>query len=488
MKMHKQATNLKMSVGLVALLCCILASVHPAKSFFLKPNDNSQQQPPYLLELAKNEPQQSTANADVDSALESHSMQGNFFALTDVDPIMLNAFIESEIRSSELTSGVVPHSPPNPISANTRKPYTVAPVKPNLQSATDVQGPLAEKQLGNQAQQPSINSNTPVGIDQAGFEREKVNSNRLPTQTAPPQVPPSVDQSSDELVKSTFHVITKNFIRNKIVANNILEKQSQIDQQQQSGCLERAKESLAQGSSTTRKPASSFEEAPDRLIVDDAIIEDLKFTSSKLTNSSKAKSRQKIVVSANPDPRCANLENFSTFEHPKACDKYFQCESGAYVERVCPNGLMYGTRNIVRDSCVHRWHADCGEKSIPNPVSSPGCRWQNGIFNVEDSPRCSPDYYECIDGRFHVRRCDVDGHMYDERTKSCRWGEGMGCVSDILGFTCPPNDKENMYYPFPRYFLNNFSFITCINDKPQVFRCGDGERVHVQELYCVSKS
>lgn len=224
-------------------------------------------------------------------------------------------------------------------------------------------------------------------------------------------------------------------------------------------------------------------QAPDRLIVDDEIIQRLKNANDAVVYNN---TRQKAVTPIVKDPHCVGEENLATFEHPDACDKYYICENGRYIERTCPNGLMYGTRNIVRASCVHRWHANCGSKSVPNPISSPGCRWQNGIFNVEDSPRCTPDYYECIDGHFFVRRCEIEGQMYDERTKTCGWAEGIGCSSDILGFQCPPNDKENTYWPFPRYFLNNNSFITCINEKPKVFRCRETERVHVEELYCIT--
>lgn len=227
-----------------------------------------------------------------------------------------------------------------------------------------------------------------------------------------------------------------------------------------------------------------FDEPPGRLIVDDSLIEQLKLSASAITAAPPV-ARQKLVV-IKPDPRCANVDNLTTFEHPTACDKYFQCENGAYIERTCPNGLLYGTREIVRDSCVFRWHADCGDKAIPNPKSSPGCRWQNGLFNVEDSPRCSPDYYECIDGKFYVKRCELNGQMYDDRMKSCRWAEGMGCSSDIISFTCPSADKDNVYWPFPRYYLSNDAYIMCVNDKPRVVRCAATQRVHVEELYCVN--
>lgn len=185
------------------------------------------------------------------------------------------------------------------------------------------------------------------------------------------------------------------------------------------------------------------------------------------------------------DSRCPK-RGIVSYEHPKACDKYYLCIDGYSTEQVCPNGLLYGTRDTVVDFCVHRWNVVCGEKTIPNPISSPGCRWQYGIFNVQGSPRCTPDYFECKAGVFEVKKCPLSGQVYDDRTKSCQYAEKNGCADEIKeNFQCPRDDHGNTYWPFPRYFLNERALIQCINGEPQVMRCADDQRVDPEHLNCI---
>lgn len=202
-----------------------------------------------------------------------------------------------------------------------------------------------------------------------------------------------------------------------------------------------------------------------------------------IPSSNKGMENQSYI--GKPDSRCAK-RGVMTFEHPTACDKYFYCEDGYLSEQTCPNGLMYGTRDMVTDYCVHRWKVSCEDKSVPNPISSPGCRWQYGIFNVQGSPKCSPDFYECTEGKFEVKKCSIDGQVYDDRTKSCRFAEQVGCTNEALAdFHCPPDDQGNTYWPFPRYFLNERALIHCVNDKPEIVRCTELERVDPEHLHCV---
>jgi len=227
--------------------------------------------------------------------------------------------------------------------------------------------------------------------------------------------------------------------------------------------------------SQAKKPPQQLEEetsnANDRLL--------LANVSSSLGDKKPQKALGKL------DPRCPK-SGTSSLEHPTACDKYYLCQNGHLSEQSCPNGLMYGERNTVKDYCVHRWEAVCEEKSVPSPISSPGCRWQWGIFGVQGSPKCTPDFYECRDGRFEVRKCAINGQVYDDRTKSCKFPEQVGCAEEMLaGFKCPPDDQANTYWPFPRYFFNERALIHCVNDKPAIIRCRDNERVDPEHLHCV---
>jgi hypothetical protein len=221
-------------------------------------------------------------------------------------------------------------------------------------------------------------------------------------------------------------------------------------------------------------------EIPERIVLPDSVFTKQHDQVSKNTTTTPVQQ-----VARRRDTRCPS-NGVTSLEHPTACDKYFLCENGYSSEQVCPNGLMYGTRDIVRDYCVHRWQVVCGDKSIPNPISSPGCRWQNGIFSVQGSPKCTPDFYECTDGSFEVKKCSISGQVYDDKTKSCQYAEQVGCAQEALAdFQCPPDDQSNTYWPFPRYFLNERALIHCVSDKPQIIRCRDHERVDPEHLFCV---
>lgn len=237
------------------------------------------------------------------------------------------------------------------------------------------------------------------------------------------------------------------------------------------------KPKLMQSGSSNLEEVSPVIEVPERIVLP---------VSPMRKHTVQVQSKKPIEFRV--DSRCPK-EGVTTFEHSTACDKYFYCENGLSAEMTCPNGLMYGTNNIIRDYCVHRWNANCDDKSVPNPISSPGCRWQYGIFNVQGSPKCTPDYYECYDGKFEVKKCSIEGQVYDDRTKSCKFAELIGCADEVLGdFVCPPDDQGNTYWPFPRYFLNDRALIHCVNDKPQIVRCTNDERVDPENLHCVPLS
>lgn len=221
-------------------------------------------------------------------------------------------------------------------------------------------------------------------------------------------------------------------------------------------------------------------EVPERIVLPASV-----FRQQARANATETPHTQMQSIVRRRDSRCPS-NGVTSLEHPAACDKYYLCEDGHSSERTCPNGLMYGTRDIVRDYCVHRWQAVCGDKSVPNPISSPGCRWQNGIFNVQGSPKCTPDFYECSDGQFEVKKCTISGQVYDDKTKSCQFAEQVGCAEEALAdFKCPTDDQANTYWPFPRYFLNERALIHCVSDKPQIIRCRDHERVDPEHLFCV---
>ena len=123
-------------------------------------------------------------------------------------------------------------------------------------------------------------------------------------------------------------------------------------------------------------------------------------------------------------------------------------------------------------------------KYIADPLSSHGCPWQFGIFNENDQYPCNIYYSECLWGIPERKECQK-GLFYDDRIKGCNWPDKVGCSGEgLLGFKCPPEDKDNKYYPFPRYFYNNKAIITCVDNQPRLIECGEDELVDGNALTC----
>jgi len=357
------------------------------------------------------------------------------------------------------------------------------------------------------------NSNGPKSRVPAGESTEKGPENKavqeLPDTLEPSQVMPGVSNAS--LVPATVTrdygtnsrtriTLGGGYVRNKLPPSVDPTSSEYSDQSYKPSkqAIDRPQPETTTEPEKTIHESSRLIEVPERIVLPTSVfsqdknsphqqqqttIMGDKFLLINVTTTSVDKKPQKPLGKL--DSRCPKTGT-TTLEHETACDKYYFCEDGHITEYMCPNGLLYGQRNPVKDYCVHRWEAVCGEKTVPNPISSPGCRWQWGIFGVQGSPRCTPDFYECQEGRFEVRKCSIDGQVYDDRTKSCKFAEQVGCAEgSIVDFKCPPDDQGNTYWPFPRYFLNERALIHCVNDKPAIVRCRDNERVDPEHLHCV---
>lgn len=56
---------------------------------------------------------------------------------------------------------------------------------------------------------------------------------------------------------------------------------------------------------------------------------------------------------------------------------------------------------------------------------------------------------------------------------------------DILGFKCPEQDTQNRYWPYPRYWYNTESLVTCVRGQPRLIHCGNNTYVDDVSLICV---
>jgi len=177
-------------------------------------------------------------------------------------------------------------------------------------------------------------------------------------------------------------------------------------------------------------------------------------------------------------------EGIYAYEHPKSCDQYYLCANGTLTHEFCPNGLAHAIDGAVYGFCAYQWKVDCKDRLLPDPISTHGCPYQFGIFNEGDPNVCNIYYSECLWGIPERKECQK-GLFYDDRIKGCNWPDKVGCSSEnLLGFSCPHEDKDNKYYPFPRYYYNNHAIITCVDNSPRLINCGDEELVDAHSLTC----
>lgn len=182
---------------------------------------------------------------------------------------------------------------------------------------------------------------------------------------------------------------------------------------------------------------------------------------------------------------CPHKGLFS-YENKDHCDRYYMCTNGTFTEEACPNGLAYSQMGAVYQHCAYNWNVDCGAKKTAGPLASPGCPWQFGIFPVSAAGRCSIDYFVCEWGVPETKRCSPEGLFYDDRIKGCQWADQLGCKSEaLLNFKCPPEDEDNPFWPYPRYYHTNKDVIVCVNEQPRLVHCTDEQVVEPTSLACI---
>lgn len=176
------------------------------------------------------------------------------------------------------------------------------------------------------------------------------------------------------------------------------------------------------------------------------------------------------------------------FSYPNKdyCDRYYMCTNGTFTEEACPNGLAYGQMGAVYQHCAYNWNVDCANKKTSEPLASPGCPWQFGIFPITSNGRCSIDYYVCEWGVPETKRCSPEGLFYDDRIKGCQWADQLGCKSEaLLNFKCPAEDEDNPYWPYPRYYHNKQDVVVCVNEQPRLVHCNEDQVVDPSSLACM---
>ncbi|KAK4337269.1 hypothetical protein RND71_043267 [Anisodus tanguticus] len=67
------------------------------------------------------------------------------------------------------------------------------------------------------------------------------------------------------------------------------------------------------------------------------------------------------VVGVRVDYNCP--DRFGFFPHHKSCDKYYSCENGTAILKVCGNGLVFDDSDSTRENCAYPFSVDCGERT-----------------------------------------------------------------------------------------------------------------------------
>jgi hypothetical protein len=175
-----------------------------------------------------------------------------------------------------------------------------------------------------------------------------------------------------------------------------------------------------------------------------------------------------------------------SWENKDHCDRYYMCTNGTFTEEACPNGLAYSQLGAVYQHCAYNWNVNCGNKKTAEPIASPGCPWQFGIFPIVQNGRCSIDYFVCEWGVPETKRCTPEGLFYDDRIKGCQWADQLGCKSEgLLNFKCPAEDEDNPYWPYPRYYHSTHDVIVCVNEQPRLVHCNEDQLVDPGSLACL---
>ncbi|KAI4456645.1 chitin binding peritrophin-a [Holotrichia oblita] len=158
---------------------------------------------------------------------------------------------------------------------------------------------------------------------------------------------------------------------------------------------------------------------------------------------------------------------------------YIECIDGIGEERLCPDGLLFNAAlGPHAFPCQYPIDVDCVGRTTTQPAQpTEDCPHQYGYYRIGDEANCG-QFKNCVDGRGFIFDCP-EGLAFNDETYRCDWPDQVStCDAEAyLGFTCPESAKyflgsEYRFYRSPadcqRYFI-------CIDSKPRLYNCGDGQ-------------
>ncbi|CAG0916280.1 unnamed protein product [Notodromas monacha] len=174
-------------------------------------------------------------------------------------------------------------------------------------------------------------------------------------------------------------------------------------------------------------------------------------------------------------------------EDPSQCDKYYACENGERVEKLCADGLVFNprvSRSRRNDPCFYPQEVECGSRSERQPAQpSDQCPHQFALFGTGDRANCG-QYVSCANGVAYTLPCPADLAFSDD-TGRCEWpDEVRTCdASAYLQFSCPPPSAEGAldYYPDPS---DRRRFFVCVDGLPRRITCGEDSEYNPETQTC----
>ncbi|XP_039288370.1 protein obstructor-E [Nilaparvata lugens] len=187
-----------------------------------------------------------------------------------------------------------------------------------------------------------------------------------------------------------------------------------------------------------------------------------------------------------PSPRPTGAvgcpERNGRFTVPSQCDAYIECEEGIGQQKLCPDGLLFNSKaRFFSYPCQYPAEVDCeGRTGVQPAQPTADCPHQFGYYREGDANNCGK-FKSCSNGVGHIFDCP-EGLAFNERSLRCDWPDQVDtCNAEaFLGFTCPNVGQDNSLfntdgYQYFRSPSNCQKYFLCINGRPRLFSCGEGQ-------------
>lgn len=199
------------------------------------------------------------------------------------------------------------------------------------------------------------------------------------------------------------------------------------------------------------------------------------------------------------DFTCPERNGF--FHDSEQCDLYYECIENKPIAKLCPDGLLFDSKNPNQEKCDYPFNVDCGTREYvqePENGIDPRCYRANGFFNHEEDNVCDR-FHNCVNGVPYELPC-ATSLIFDEAQGTCVREDQASefarkCTYSeekvgIDGFVCPdgetigPHGQPLAHPSFP-HPTSCQKFITCYFSKDiRELGCQKGQVFDHRALKC----